>query len=183
MTRMQEDPGIPAALDSVERSMGRRSRNHPRRLDRRARGRKGHITDFSLVGFGNPALGGNCPNNGGKQIFLGKIDPNDLTPNDRKQVDLVATVNPPIGGVDVYFKVWDVDDPFDQIHGPSGADDVPNVDLIDNNQAGPDNRPTPETPQTFTAVTNESGEASVIITVSREEKARRNSVRKNSSIL
>jgi len=37
VTRMLEDPGIPPALDGVERTMGQRSRNHPRRLDKRPR--------------------------------------------------------------------------------------------------------------------------------------------------
>lgn len=117
---------------------------------------------------GNLALE-TCPNNGGKQIFPGKIGPNDSTPNVRKQVDLVATVNPPIPGVEVYFKLWDVDDPFDQIHGPLGADDVPNVAEIDNNQAGPDNRPLPgEAPMTHTATTGPDGTATWTITVSMQ---------------
>ncbi|MBU0717286.1 MAG: hypothetical protein KJ749_03480 [Planctomycetes bacterium] len=37
--------------------------------------------------------------------------------------------------VTVHFQVWDVDDPFDQLHGPGGANDVANVSLIDNNMA------------------------------------------------
>ena len=80
----------------------------------------------------------------------------------------MAQVEPPIAGVTVHFKVWDVDDPFDQIHGPLGADDVPNVDLIDNNQAGPDNRPVPEAPLTQTVTTAPDGTATWLFTVSMQ---------------
>jgi len=111
---------------------------------------------------GNEGLG-NCPINGGKQIFPGKRSPEDDTPENRRQVDLVATVTPPIADVQVYFKVWDVDDPFDQLHGPNAVDpcpntpeneaEIPNVELIDNDRDGPDNRPVPEQPMTFSATT------------------------------
>ncbi len=122
-------------------------------------------------------VGGNlpldtCPNNGGKQIFPGKIGPNDSTPNVRRQVDLVAIVEPPIPGVQVYFKVWDVDDPFDQLRACDpvnpAPDCVPNVGEIDNNRAGPDNRPVPEEPLTHTVTTEEDGTATWTITVSMQ---------------
>jgi len=134
---------------------------------------------------GNDALG-DCPNNGGKQIFPGKMSPTDVTPAARRQVDLVATVYPPIAGIQVYFKVWDVDDPFDQLHGPNAVDPdpgtaenegiIPNVELVDNDRDGPDNRPTPETPMTFIATTAVStnldgepiSEATVTVTVSMQ---------------
>ena len=47
---------------------------------------------------------------------------------------------PPIEGVAEYLKVFDVDDPFDQIHGPQGLNDLPNVGLIDDDTIGPDGR-------------------------------------------
>ena len=77
-----------------------------------------------------------CPNNGGKRIFPGKISPLDGSPGDRKKVKLVATIEPPIADVPVYFKVWDVDDPFDQLHAG-----IPDVSLIDDDDDGEDNRP------------------------------------------
>jgi hypothetical protein len=47
----------------------------------------------------------------------------------------VATIDPPISGVWVYLKVFDVDDPFDQLHAG-----MPNVNLIDGDAVGGDNR-------------------------------------------
>jgi hypothetical protein len=96
----------------------------------------------------NPAVGDNpplddCPNNGGKRIFPGLIAPDDADGWARRQVDLVATIHPPLGGVCVYFRVWDVDDPFDQLWGPQGPEDItPIVDvhLVDDNLSGLDNR-------------------------------------------
>ena len=83
-------------------------------------------------------------------------------------MNLVATVDPPIAWVTVYFKVWDVDDPFDQFHGPDGANDVPNVRLIDNNMAGSDNRPSGEAPRSYTADTGADGRAVVTVEVSMQ---------------
>ncbi len=111
---------------------------------------------------------GTCDNNGGRSIFPGKTSPQDQNPQLRNQVDLVATITPPISGVPVYFQVWDVDDPFDQIHGPGGANDVPNVNLIDNDTSGPDNRPVGEAPQTFSVPTGADGKARVTLTVSMQ---------------
>ncbi len=61
-----------------------------------------------------------------------------------------------------------MDDPFDQIHGPAGANDVPKVNLIDNDTAGPDNRPVGAAPQTFSAPTGADGKARVTLTVSMQ---------------
>ncbi|MGB2985951.1 MAG: hypothetical protein WBE26_08710, partial [Phycisphaerae bacterium] len=108
---------------------------------------------------GNPPLD-DCLNNGGKRIFPGKIDPQDPSPDDRKKVKLVATINPPISGVTVYFKVWDVDDPFDQLHS-----DMPDVSLIDGNTTGPDNRGSGPAESPQTATTDEDGKATVTFTV------------------
>ncbi len=81
----------------------------------------------------------------------------------------MATVTPPIPDVEVYFKVWDVDDPFDQIHGPQGANDIANVALIDNDLAGSDNRPVGETPwESPPVITDANGRATVTITVSMQ---------------
>jgi len=49
----------------------------------------------------------------------------------------------------VYFKDFDVNDPFDQINN-----DMPNVGLIGSNMAGPDNRPGSEGPWGFTETTD-----------------------------
>ena len=62
-----------------------------------------------------------CPINGGRRIFTGKIDPSDTEATKRRYVHLVATIDPPIGGVTVHFRVWDVDDPFDQLYGANRA--------------------------------------------------------------
>lgn len=119
---------------------------------------------------GNPPID-DCPNNGGRRIFPGKIGPSDPLPQIRRKVKLVARVFPPIEGVTVYFKVWDVDDPFDQLHGinfPPGARRVHDVELIDNDLTGPDNRPTPEAVQAFSADTDANGEAIVTVTLSMQ---------------
>ena len=118
---------------------------------------------------GNPDLG-NCDNNGGKKIFPDLIDQTDgANAAKRRTVDLVATIKPKVKGATVYFKVWDVDDPFDQLN-PS----MPVLGLIDSTPtSGPDNRPPPgEQPWTATAVTGAngqpSGKARVTFTVSMQ---------------
>ena len=117
---------------------------------------------------GNPELG-DCDNNRGKKIFPDLIDPTDgANAAQRRKVDLVATIKPPVKGATVYFKVWDVDDPFDQLN-PS----MPDVGLIDSNNSGQDNRPPPgEQPWPATAVTGANGQpddkASVRFTVSMQ---------------
>ena len=106
-----------------------------------------------------------CPNNGGVRIFPDKLTPDDASPNIRQEVDIVATAYPPVEGLTVYFKVWDVDDPFDQLN-PS----MPNVSLIDANTTGPDNRG-PEAqplPWTATGTTDAEGKARVTFTVSMQ---------------
>ena len=110
---------------------------------------------------------GGCPNNGGRKIFPGKLEPSDEHPEYRREVDLVATVVPAVPGETVYFEVWDVDDPFDQLHGPGGADDIPNVHTLDEDASGPDNRGGVDPGVgTYTASTNADGEARVTMTVS-----------------
>jgi len=113
-----------------------------------------------------------CPNNGGLQIFPGKLSPTDGSPNLRRQVKLVATLAPPIAGVDVYFRVFDVDDPFDQLNACDPADPdkpcVANVGLIDSNTSGPDNRPTPEPPRFYSVPSDENGQASITVTVTMQ---------------
>ena len=49
-----------------------------------------------------------------------------------------------MAGVLAYCRVWDVDDPFDQLHA-----DMPDVALIDDDEVGGDNRPTPEAPRSY----------------------------------
>jgi hypothetical protein len=104
-----------------------------------------------------------CPSNGGKRVFPGKLDPNDGHPEYRQDVDLVATVVPADEGQLVYFKVWDVDDPFDQ-NNP----DMLNVGLIDNDASGPDNRGLDPAPYTYSAPTDAEGKARVSVTVSMQ---------------
>jgi len=113
-----------------------------------------------------------------RRIFPGKQNPGDSAAASRKLVDLVATIDPPISGVTVYFKLWDVDDPFDQLHGPNAVDPnpatpenegmIPNVDLIDGNSDGPDNRPDPEIIDVITGETNEYGKAIITREVSMQ---------------
>jgi hypothetical protein len=78
-------------------------------------------------------------------------------------VDLVASVVPALAGVTVYFRVFDVDDPFDQLNGA-----MPDVGLIDGNTSGPDNRPVGEPIQFFTGTTGSDGKATVTLTVSMQ---------------
>jgi len=109
---------------------------------------------------------GDCPNNGGKRIFPDKLSPTDSNSELRRQVKLTATVAPPIAGVTVYFRVFDVDDPFDQLN-PS----MPDVGLIDDDMSGGDNRPvgSPDPAVgTYQAVNDANGKATVTITVSMQ---------------
>ena len=111
----------------------------------------------------NPGLS-RCPNNGGQRIFPGKISPDDVLATIRKKVKLVATVDPPIAGVTVYFRVWDVDDPFDQLNAT-----MPDVNLIDDDNDGPDNRPTGcEGVWSGLNSTDENGQAIKTFTVSMQ---------------
>ena len=59
--------------------------------------------------------------------------------------------------------MWDVDDPFDQLHAA-----MDNVDVIDNDRAGPDNRGTAGGPGSYTGVTDETGQARLTIEVSMQ---------------
>ena len=116
-----------------------------------------------------------CPNNGGLRIFPGKQSPNDASSDLRRQVDLVATVEPPLPRVPVYFRVYDVDDPFNQLHGPNGGlNTIQNVDVVDPNDgsAGPtggDNRGTAGvTVGNYTELTNQYGQARLNMWVSMQ---------------
>jgi hypothetical protein len=111
---------------------------------------------------GNAPLG-TCPNNAGVTIFPDKVSPTDSNPTIRRQVDLVASVVPALPGVTVYFKVFDVDDPFDQLNVA-----MPDVGLVDANTSGPDNRPAGESIQLFTRTTGSDGKATVTLTVSMQ---------------
>lgn len=109
-----------------------------------------------------------CPNNGGQRIFPGKLHSEDYFPEFRKQVKLVAQVCPPIADLEVHFKVWDVDDPFDQLHGPGSADEIVGVELVDGNRVGRDNRGGWTDPYTDSDETDETGRAEIIVTVSMQ---------------
>jgi hypothetical protein len=117
----------------------------------------------------NERLSG-CPNNGGVRMFPDKQAPNDGLAAVRRQIDLVATIDPRIEGVTVYFRVFDVDDPFDQLYGPQGLNSVPDAAVVDENgPVGNDNRGGPDPAVgTWSAVTNEFGQARKTITVSMQ---------------
>ena len=123
----------------------------------------------TAAGSGNlPIEGDACENNGGIRIFPGKISPGDLQAATRWTVELVATIAPAVAdlaGEAVYFKVWDVDDPFDQMNAG-----MPDVNLIDAAASGPDNRPPPgEGPTSLTGSIDPAGqEARVTFTVSMQ---------------
>ncbi|MCH8148379.1 MAG: hypothetical protein IH987_10355 [Planctomycetes bacterium] len=112
-----------------------------------------------------------CPINGGRRIFTGKIDPSDLEATKRRYVYLVATVAPRIPGVTVHFRVWDVDDPFDQLYGPNHRDGVPEiagVSTVDPSETyGNDNRGGVGGVTTF-QVTGPDGKAYKRFTTSRQ---------------
>lgn len=77
-----------------------------------------------------------------------------------------------LAGLTVHFKVWDVNDPFDQLHGPGTGDEIVGVELVDGDQDGPDNRGSDLAPRTYPPVlTNENGEAMVLVTVSLQPAA------------
>jgi len=80
----------------------------------------------------------------------------------------VAQVCPAIAGLTVYFKVWDVDDPFDQLHGPGSADEIVGVELVDDDQVGGDNRGGWTDPYTDSDQTDETGRAEITVTVSMQ---------------
>ncbi len=103
-----------------------------------------------------------CRNNGGKRIFPGKLDKDDLFTNARRSVALEAIIEPPISGVGVNFRIWDVDDPFNESHP-----NMPDVDVIDNDAIGCDNRGASGN-KTGSATTDSSGRARMTFTVSRQ---------------
>ena len=116
-----------------------------------------------------------CPNNGGVRIFPGKKYPNDPNPANRRKINLVAQIVPPVAGVTVYIQVWDVDDPFDQLHGTQGLPEnhVAAAFLVDpdNPTSGPDNRMNGQTDLavgTYTATTDNYGIARLAVTVSMQ---------------
>lgn len=107
-----------------------------------------------------------CENNDGRRILPDKLSPGDPEPLKRRQVDLVAEVKPAVEDVDVFFKVFDVDDPFDQLNAA-----MPNVAVIDptNPTNGPDNRPIGEAPVTLLEdKTDDNGIARRAFTVSMQ---------------
>lgn len=117
---------------------------------------KHHATNRDLDG---------CPNNNGsKRIFPDKLTYNDAYPSRRDRVSVKATVEPPIAGITVYFRVWDVDDPSSTTApvDPSGA------------ITGPDNRGQaawvgePIGEATTTATTDSNGLATATLIVSMQ---------------
>jgi hypothetical protein len=84
----------------------------------------------------------------------------------RSQVTIKATIAPAAPGCTVHFKVFDVDDPFDQVNG------IPNVSILDpdNPTTGPDNRGAEGValPWTTSKATEANGKARVQFTVSMQ---------------
>jgi len=112
-----------------------------------------------------------CPNNGGVRMFPDLIDPTPQESNNagkRRTIDLVATIEPPVQGVTVRFRVYDVDDPFDDVHGPLGLNDIENVGILEQRRPdGTDNRELVGL-ATLTAPTNADGVARLPFTVSMQ---------------
>ncbi len=104
-----------------------------------------------------------CTNNGGKRIFPDKRFVVDPSANIRNKVNLKATLNPAVNGCDVQFRTWDVDDPFDQNN--SG---LANVQVIDSDASGPDNRGSDPGVVTGTGTTDARGVARFTVTVSMQ---------------
>ena len=106
-----------------------------------------------------------CPNNNGsKRIFPDKLTYNDAYPDWRRRVNVEATVEPPIAGITVYFRVWDVDDPSSTTAPVDPSGDI----------TGPDNRGQaawvgePIGEATTTATTDSNGLATATLIVSMQ---------------
>ena len=105
-----------------------------------------------------------CPNNGDKRIFPDHVIPNDPNSGIRNKVKLTVSTSPSVPGCTVYFKTFDVDDPFDQ-NNPNLA----NVSVVDNNTSGPDNRGGLDPGVgLWNFVTDQQGKASIAVTVSTQ---------------
>lgn len=119
------------------------------------------------VHLGNPPLS-QCPTNGGQRIYPDMNNPEDEHVGAKGEVRLRAQVEPPVRNLTVYFRVFDVDDPFDQVHGPEGRNDVQYATEVDNDRVGNDNRPDSLGVGNYTAITNEFGFASITVPVSKQ---------------
>ena len=113
----------------------------------------------------NANLEPNAPNNGGMRIFPDKRFAGDLQPADRRKVTLRASIVPALPGETIYFKVFDVDDPFDQVNNG-----MANVAVIDANMVGNDNRGAEAVtlPWSGQMTTDANGQARVTFTVSMQ---------------
>jgi hypothetical protein len=115
--------------------------------------------EFELISTDSPALDENPNIGGGQRIF-----PDDNTPGDtanRQQIRVTARVSNNIPNVRVYFGNFDVDDPTtDPIIDTNGNQGGDNNGNVGGNSAGQLNLPS--------AVTNNSGVATVNFTVTRQ---------------
>ena len=93
----------------------------------------------------------------GERIFVGKLTPGDTAAAERRKVRVRAQLSEPIAGVRVRFRWFDVDD---------WMTNDPAVDP--NGSAGDDNRGSGASLSSTTAVTDEDGKASVVLSVSRQ---------------
>jgi hypothetical protein len=94
---------------------------------------------------------------GGERIFVGKRTPGDTAAADRRKVRVRAQLSEPIAGVRVRFRWFDADDPTSN-----------NPPIDPNGLAGDDNRGMGAYLSSTTAFTDEDGEVSVVLSVSRQ---------------
>jgi hypothetical protein len=116
-----------------------------------------------------------CPKNGGQRIFPDKVSAADGAAAERPKADLVARISPVVQGCQVHFKVFDVDDPFDQLRACPCPPENPNcgciadVSLIDTTPtSGPDNRGAAGGLSPPSALADANGEVRVTFTVSMQ---------------
>jgi len=96
------------------------------------------------------------PNTGnGKRIYPGKQTPSDST--NRKKVKVRATIGPAISGRTIYFKVFDINDPY--------SDSSP---IDSNGSDGGDNRGGSGSLSATSATTDANGKAEVELTVTMQ---------------
>lgn len=107
----------------------------------------------------HPAINGLTSNNKGKRIYPDKNSPGDGT--DRTKVRIKATVTPATQGVKIYFKSYDMDDPYTDAFplDPTSSGGNDNKGLVDGKKEGK--------LSAGSATTNSAGVATVELTVTK----------------
>jgi hypothetical protein len=95
------------------------------------------------------------PRGEGKRIFVGKLTAGDTAASDRRKVRVRAQLSEPFPGIRVRFRLFDMDDPTTN-----------DPELDPNGSAGDDNRGLGAGLSSVTALTDSSGQASVVLSVS-----------------